>query len=100
MQLVVTSIKDFIKKLKGAETASVVYPPTEGTAPRQIPEPSTVGGGSQRRHSGREYPPSHSVRDPDLPNLSKVNRILQEWMPEIEPRSALDYSSDEEQRRQ
>lgn len=99
MQLVVTSIKDFLKKLKGAETASVIYPPAESNAPRQIPEPSTVGGGSQRRHSGREYAPSHSVRGSDLPNPNQAYRVLQEWMPEI-PRSGLEYSSDEEQRGQ
>lgn len=64
MQLVVTSIKDFLKKLKGVEAASVVYPPTEGSVPRQIPEPSFVGQESQPRHSGLEYAPSHPVCEP------------------------------------
>ena len=68
MQLVVTSIKDFLRKLKGAEAASVAYAPTEGTIPRHVPEPSTMGQESQPRHSGAEYAPTHSVGDPDLPN--------------------------------
>lgn len=64
-QLVVTSIKDFLKKLKGAEAASIAYPPTEGTIPRHIPEPSFVGEEGQQRHSGPSYPQS-AVRDSNL----------------------------------
>jgi len=80
--LVVTSIKDFLKRLKGAEAASVIaYAQTDGTsAPRQIPDPSIAGQESFRRQSGVEYAPSHS-----------------EWVTE---RSGLDYSSDEEQGKQ
>jgi len=81
--LVVTSIKDFLRKLKGAEAASVAYAPTEGSAPRQIPEPSAVGEESQRQHSGVSYGQS---------NL--------EWVTDTGPRSGheLEYSSDEERR--
>ena len=68
IQLVVTSIKDFLKKLKGTEAASLIYPPTAGSAPLQIPEPSFVGEESQRRDSGVSYGQSNAVRDPDLPN--------------------------------
>ena len=74
MQLVVTSIKDFLKKLKGAEAASVAYP--EGSVPRHIPEPSIAGQETQRRHSGLEYAPSHTVRGQDLPHLGQANHIL------------------------
>jgi len=80
--LVVTSIKDFLKKLRGTEAASVAYAPTEGTALHQIPEPSTIGGESQLQQSGIEYAPIHS-----------------EWVTESGPRSGLEYSSDEERRR-
>jgi len=97
IQLVVTSIKDFLRKLKGVEAASAA---TEGTVPRHIPEPSFVGQESQLRQSGLEYAPTHSVRDPDLPNPSQVDRVLQEWVTETGPRSGLDYSSDEERRGQ
>jgi len=79
--LVVTAIKDFLRKLRGVEAASVAYPPTEGTVTRQVPEPSTLGHESQLRHSGLEYAPSHP-----------------EWV-ETGQRSAIEYSSDEEQRR-
>ncbi|KAF9651279.1 hypothetical protein BDM02DRAFT_3184760 [Thelephora ganbajun] len=79
--LVVTSVKDFLKKLRGTEAASVAYPPTEGTVPRQVPEPSTVERESQHRHSELEYAPSHP-----------------EWVTETGPRSGLEYSSDEERR--
>lgn len=79
--LVVTSIKDFLRRLKGAEAASVAYPPTEGTSvPRQIPDPSVVGQESLRRQSAPEYAPSNS-----------------EWVTE---QPTLEYSSDEERGRQ
>jgi len=77
--LVVTSIRDFLKKLRGVEAASVAYAPTEGTAPRHIPEPSVQE--SHRRRSGLELTPSHG-----------------EWA--TEQRSGLEYSSDEEQGKQ
>lgn len=98
--MVVTSIKDFLRKLKGAETASAAYPPTEGTIPRHIPEPSLAGQESQRRQSGLEYAPTHSVRDLDLTNPSQADHVLQEWVTETGPRSGLEYSSDEERRAQ
>jgi len=79
--LVVTSIKDFLKKLKGPEAASLAYPPTEGTAPIQIPEPSFVGEESQRQQSGISYGQSNA-----------------EWASDVGPRSGLEYSSDEERR--
>ena len=79
--------------------ASVAYAPTEGTAaPRQIPEPSIVGQESRRRQSELEYAPSHSVRDPDLPNPGYTDLVLQEWLTEPGPRSGLEFSSDEEGR--
>jgi len=95
--LVVTSIKDFLRKLRGTEAASAVYPSTDATAPRQIPEPRPVGGESQHRQSellpseleagfqprqsGLEYAPSNT-----------------EWVTETGQRSGLEYSSDEERR--
>lgn len=77
--LVVTSIKDYLRKIKGAEAASIAYPPTEGSAPRQIPEPSVMGQESLRRQSGLEYAPSNS-----------------EWVTEQRG----EFSSDEDQGRQ
>jgi len=67
-QLVVTSIKDFLKKLKGTEAASLAYPPTGSSAPLQIPEPSFVGEESQRRDSGVSYGQSNAVRGTGLSN--------------------------------
>jgi len=82
--LVVTSIKDFLKKLKGAEAASVAYAPTDATIPRHIPEPSIVGHESRRQQSGLEYAQSHS-----------------DWVPDVgQQHSGVGYSSDEEQGRQ
>ena len=72
IQLVVTSIKDYLRKIKGTEAASIAYPPTEGTAPRHIPEPSVMGQESLRRQSGLEYAPSGSVSDPDPPIPAKL----------------------------
>lgn len=99
IQLAVTSIKDFLKRLKGAEAASVVaYAQTEGTSvPRQIPDPSIAGQESFRRQSGVEYAPSNSVRDLPLPGSGQADHVPQEWVTE---RSGLDYSSDEEQGKQ
>jgi len=68
IQLVVTTIKDFLKKLKGTEAASVVYPQTGGSAPLQIPEPSFVGEESQRRDSGVSYGQGNVVRGTNLSN--------------------------------
>lgn len=68
LQLVVTSIKDFLRKLRGVEATSATYPPTEGTAPRQIPDPSLMGQESHRRSQGLEFAPSHSVSDPESSN--------------------------------
>jgi len=94
--LVVTSIKDFLKRLRGVEAASVAYPPTEGTSvPRQIPDPSIVGQESLRRQSGVEYAPR---RDSGLQGSGQADHESQEWV--TEQRSGLDYSSDEEQGRQ
>jgi len=76
--LVVTSIKDFLKRLRGTEAASAIYPPTEATVTRQIPDPSIVGQESHRRRSELESAPSNSG-----------------WV--TEQRSGLEYSSDEEQ---
>lgn len=97
-QLVVTTIKDFLKKLKGGEAASVAYPPTEGTIPRQIPEPSFVGEETQLRHSGLSYPQSTSVCGSDLTSPGYADHVSQEWVGETGPRSGLEYSSDEERR--
>ena len=98
IQLVVTSIKDFLKKLKGTEGTSLAYPPTGGSAPLQIPEPSFVGEESQRRDSGVSYGQSNVVRGTDDRTPYFANRVLQEWVTETGPRSGLEYSSDEERR--